>query len=283
MQANGLEIFKRLIPYVTPTHIICIAGVGLFSAWLLRTSLGRKALIDSPMRRNNMPAYTPFLVFVLWLTSALVIRSVVVLLSGEPRGGQRDLLDNIVQCAGSVITIAIMIPIAWYTFARRLKGFGLNPKTLLKDLAVSTVNLLTIWPLVLAMVILTSFFGKLIYGPSYELEQHEELKLITETTQILLRILIFVLAVLVAPILEELLFRGLFQTMLRSFLVKPWPAIIASSVLFAAIHQNVGHWPALFVLAMCLGYAYEKSGSLLRPIFIHALFNGITIAVVIFQ
>ena len=35
---------------------------------------------------------------------------------------------------------------------------------------------------------------------------------------------------------------------------------------------------ALFMLAMGLGYTYEKSGSLLQPIFMHALFNGVTVA-----
>jgi membrane protease YdiL (CAAX protease family) len=34
---------------------------------------------------------------------------------------------------------------------------------------------------------------------------------------------------------------------------------------------------------MGLGYSYEKSGSLLRPIFMHALFNGITIAAALLE
>jgi membrane protease YdiL (CAAX protease family) len=45
----------------------------------------------------------------------------------------------------------------------------------------------------------------------------------------------------------------------------------------------VSHGPSLFVLALGLGYTYEKSGSLLRPIFMHALFNGINVAGVLTQ
>jgi membrane protease YdiL (CAAX protease family) len=48
-------------------------------------------------------------------------------------------------------------------------------------------------------------------------------------------------------------------------------------------HPNREHWPALFVLAMGLGYAYEKSGSLFRPIIMHAIFNGIMIAATLLQ
>ena len=101
------------------------------------------------------------------------------------------------------------------------------------------------------------------------------------------------MAVVVAPILEEMLFRGLFQTTIRSFLEIPnprfhirnaaWPAIVISSVLFAMVHADTAHWPALFVLSLSLGYAYEKSGSLFRPIFIHSFFNAATIAAVLYQ
>ena len=56
-----------------------------------------------------------------------------------------------------------------------------------------------------------------------------------------------------------------------------------TSLLFASIHEDVSHWPSLFVLALGLGYVYEKSGSLLRSIFMHALFNGINIAIVLTQ
>jgi hypothetical protein len=89
-------------------------------------------------------------------------------------------------------------------------------------------------------------------------------------------------------LLEEMLFRGFFQTAIRSVwefrnLNGAWPSILISSALFAIVHANPGHWPALFVLAVCLGYAYEKSGSLFRPIFIHSFFNAATIIAVLTQ
>jgi membrane protease YdiL (CAAX protease family) len=115
------------------------------------------------------------------------------------------------------------------------------------------------------------------------MQQHQGLELITVHSQLPLRILIVVLAVVLAPVLEEMLFRGLFQTMIRPFFSKPWLSIVISSGLFAAFHQQPGHWPALFMLGMCLGYSYEKSGSLFRPIFIHSFFNGIAITAALYQ
>jgi membrane protease YdiL (CAAX protease family) len=97
-----------------------------------------------------------------------------------------------------------------------------------------------------------------------------------------LRILIVAGTVVIVPLFEELLFRGLIQTMIRSVLSeigKPvWMAIALSSVLFAIMHEEPGHYPALFILGATMGYAYEKSGSLLRPIFIHSIFNGVMLA-----
>ena len=119
--------------------------------------------------------------------------------------------------------------------------------------------------------------GKYRHGPSYEISQHKELELLTNYPQLSLQVSIVVLAVIVAPVVEELLFRGLLQTAIRSITERPWLAVCLTSVLFATVHPNPEHWPVLFVLAVGMGYAYEKSGSLWRPIFIHALFNTIPI------
>jgi membrane protease YdiL (CAAX protease family) len=54
-----------------------------------------------------------------------------------------------------------------------------------------------------------------------------------------------------------------------------WFPIVASSLFFAAMHAAVMPTPfALFVLALALGYLYQRTGSLIAPIVLHALFNG---------
>jgi membrane protease YdiL (CAAX protease family) len=155
-----------------------------------------------------------------------------------------------------------------------------------------------------AALLLTLYVGKLIWGADYQIEPHDALESITQYSQLSVRILIVVVAVAAAPVVEELVFRGMLQTMIRSYLAArrsplaaqgtgyeegaaersgAWPAIIISSALFASIHAIPAHWPALFVLGVCLGYSYEKSGSLLRPFFIHSFFNAITVTVALSQ
>ncbi len=300
---------------ITITDLILLAGIILLARWLLKTSLGRKALVDSAPRRNNMPLYLPFIPLVIWFGAVSFAISISHELVGDLQDWQSDFLDNLILCIGGLTTTAVIIFLARAHFARRLKGFGLNVKKLHKDFFAAFVNLLTIWPLMMAAITLTIFFGKLIWGPKYQIQQHQELELIMQYSQLPLRILIAVVAVVIAPVLEEMLFRGLVQTIIRSFFEirngtwpvrnvlsestatpsvptkngavrtsnAAWLAILISSGLFAIVHANPGHWPALFILAVCLGYAYEKSGSLFRPIFIHSLFNATSIIAVLNQ
>ena len=293
MSRDFFQNIKQFGSLVTTANILCLAGLITFAIWLLKTSWGRNALTDSRPRRNNMPLYLPFIPLFIWVTAGSLAITLATKLTGNLPQWQKAFLNNFIYCVASIVAIAVIIFLAKTSFARRLKGFGLNAKTIPKDFLTAVINLLATWPLVMVAIIATIFLGKLIYGQDFTIEQHQELELITAYPQLPLRILIVVLAILIAPLLEEILFRGLFQTMIRSILEirnpkfeirnAAWPAILISSALFAMIHTDVAHWPALFILAVCLGYAYEKSGSLFRPIFIHALFNATAVVAVLLQ
>lgn len=78
---------------------------------------------------------------------------------------------------------------------------------------------------------------------------------------------------LVAPLFEELLFRGT----LLPFLARRWgwgAAILVSGLLFGAIHLQPAGLPTLGVLGMVLGAAVRASGGLPAAVLLHALWNG---------
>lgn len=86
-----------------------------------------------------------------------------------------------------------------------------------------------------------------------------------------------VTAVAAAPLVEEVFFRGVFFPALARHRGIP-AAVVLVSMLFAFIH---GHPPAalpLFVVGTTLATAYLYTGSLLVPIFIHAIFNSVNLA-----
>jgi uncharacterized protein len=81
-----------------------------------------------------------------------------------------------------------------------------------------------------------------------------------------------IVAVVVAPLQEELLFRVVLQTWLERFL-SGFGAVLVTAVLFSAVHgfpDSLG----IFPLALVLGYVYRQRRSYLAVVLLHALFNA---------
>lgn len=87
--------------------------------------------------------------------------------------------------------------------------------------------------------------------------------------------LAWLITVVIAPITEEWLFRGL---ILRGFLVhyKPQYAILLSALLFGVIHWNFAQGILAFLVGIWLGYVYALRRRLVDVIYIHFLNNGLT-------
>lgn len=279
---TALDAFQQLTESFTIDHAFTLIGIGLFSTWLVRTSLGRRSLVHALPRRNDLPPHVPFIPFFLWLAGVVVVQSLIDSFVRPVEGRQKAFQDAVVLCVVAlVIAFGVILPLASRHFARGLKGFGLRLRTVPRDLGAAFIHLLAVWPLVLAAIVATEQIGQWISqwssGRDFEMPRHEALRQMAEYGSVTLSVLLAFLAVVVAPLVEEMIFRGLFQTVLRSYLAKPWPAIVLTSVLFCVVHADALHWPALFVLSIGLGYAYERNGSLFQPIFMHAMFNGVAI------
>lgn len=87
---------------------------------------------------------------------------------------------------------------------------------------------------------------------------------------------LFVVTAILAPILEEFVFRGFLLTSLTKFLPVP-AAVFFSSVSFGLAHFSVKDLPELTVLGTLLGLSYIRTRNLLTPIVIHGLWNGTTV------
>lgn len=80
------------------------------------------------------------------------------------------------------------------------------------------------------------------------------------------------LVIMVAPIAEEVFFRGYAYSVFK----ERWgttTALFMSSLLFAAVHAYVIYFPSVFLLGFLLGLAYEWRKNLLTPIVAHGVMN----------
>ena len=92
-------------------------------------------------------------------------------------------------------------------------------------------------------------------------------------------LLAFVLiTVVIAPLGEELLFRGVLYPAIKRA-GYPQLALWGSSTLFAAIHFNLPIFLPLLVLSLLLVWLYEQTDNLLAPLVTHALFNAANLVI----
>jgi membrane protease YdiL (CAAX protease family) len=271
---NPQDVVENLTVLDIGTTILSLFGTLIFVKWLSETHFGTQSLKHSIPRRNSMAFYMPLIPLLVW---AVLGGALKLFLDKRLSNLPKEMQTYFELVASGIVAIAILsisFMIVERTFVRGFRGFGLQVKTIKRDLPQAFLILLAILPVLTIAVLLTLYIGRLYYGPDWTIQKHEGLEILTQYPDWTMRVILIVLTIVLAPIVEETLFRGLFQTMLRNYFKSPWASIIVTSLLFAYVHQIWAHLPALFILAVALGYAYEKSGSLLQSIFMHALFNG---------
>lgn len=228
---------------------------------------------------------------------------------------------------------------AWFT------SLGWSWRHLPIGIALGFVASLITLPVVYSFALLLDWFYKFI--EYVHPEQHELLGALKSADSDFVRIAMIAGAAIVAPLWEEVAFRGHLQTLigaglqkvfgptrrlagfpvqadvvfatisnepastietssppplhtplthmdgLESFtqdeaitagptIAQRWIAIVITSCLFAGVHE-MWTWPAIFVLSVCLGYAYERTGNLWVPIVIHLAFNSVSTALFLMQ
>lgn len=150
--------------------------------------------------------------------------------------------------------------------------FGIDKMPVGRSLLLGISLLISAYPTVFAVGVLTSILLKI--NPTTDVQ--EVMRIFENATAVTQRIPIILLAVAIAPVAEELAFRGYLYGVIKRFFGAV-PALILSGILFALIHLNLPSFFPLLVLGWVFALAYELSGSLLVPMTMHALFNALNL------
>lgn len=86
------------------------------------------------------------------------------------------------------------------------------------------------------------------------------------------KIYIFLYICILAPLLEELIFRGILYNEIKKYYSEKY-TIFITSILFAMAHFNLIQSTYTFILGICLGYIIYKYKDIKITIFIHFLNN----------
>ena len=85
-------------------------------------------------------------------------------------------------------------------------------------------------------------------------------------------IILTISATIIAPLVEEIVFRGFFFRVI-SYKIGLIAAAILSSILFSSIHLSLAQTPALTIFALFQCYLYNKTQSIIYPMMLHMAFN----------
>lgn len=277
----GLAIYNiEYLIFVFILALMLLIGTVLFIMWLVRTKIGTNSLVNVSPKNNLMDIGVVMSVFGIWIFTQLIISFLVTNAPFMFKWQDSTVTPYFSAVISALITIVAILLVAKKYFDASIKGFGLDIKTLWDDIRLGLVNYLAIFPVVILLTILVDFIGNLVAGPDFRMPNHSLIEMIEGDIPIWITIFAISLAAVVAPIVEELLFRGILQNYMFSLTGKPWLSIFITSLLFAMVHGFTlkYHWPALFVLSCCMGYAYAKSGSLFRSMLVHTAFNSVSVA-----
>lgn len=162
----------------------------------------------------------------------------------------------------------------WFTSYHRLRWsefIGLRgPRVTRALLLASSVVVLSL-PVILAF---NEMMRALITRLHSEPEMQPTMQILELSVSPVQRLCFGITAIILAPLVEEILFRGILYRFLqqRGF---PTTALFGTALLFGMIHGSVMTLLPLAALAVILALLYDKTGNLLAPIFAHSVFNAV--------
>jgi membrane protease YdiL (CAAX protease family) len=138
-------------------------------------------------------------------------------------------------------------------------------------------------PLGIVLGVVTQYAATLLYLPfiHWDVVTSEDLEKpareITDRAHGAGVLLLVLIVVLVAPIAEEIFFRGLVMRSLERRVGPSW-AIVVSAALFGAAHLEPLQFPALFTFGLVAGILATRTGRLGPAIWAHVAFNAVAVA-----
>ena len=149
-----------------------------------------------------------------------------------------------------------------------------------KRMVAHTLRGLVAYLIAIPVIFVVTFLYRIVllrFGYPIE-EQQPIVDFLTGNIPIHTRIYGIILAVCVAPVAEELLFRGILLPLMTR-ITGVATAIIVTSLLFAGMHLFIPAIATLFFVSLTCSFAYIYTGSLTTPITFHAIFNAINLVI----
>jgi len=260
--------------------LLVAVGIALLCGWLVYYVYRRRdPLRPALLRPNRLDWVTVLLAVCAWLlvaATAVPLVERVFDLSADSEG--EVIAATAATGVAHLATVPLCLLIAAKQFRGGLRALGLGRRRLRVSLAWGAGGFLASWPLCVALLAVASRLIEWL-APTYQLETHGAIQALHQPDlPVACVVWIYLVAAALTPLAEEIFFRGLLQTGLVSLLRWRWGAVLLTGVIFGCVHHaQLQAVLPLTAFGICLGYVYEKSGSLTAVVLMHALFNARTL------
>lgn len=156
-------------------------------------------------------------------------------------------------------------------------AFGIRAGTVRRHAAQGIMAYIAVLP---ATVAIGLAYRILLEWRGFPMSPQQAVSLFTQTGPLAAKVLLGGIAIIVAPIAEEILFRGILLPLALRWMRIP-TAILGVSLCFACIHLHIPSIAPLFVIAVGFSLVYLYTGSLTAPIVMHMTFNAVSLLAVL--
>lgn len=246
--------------------VVGAVGVAVWCLVVLRLWNGQPPFGDEyephgPRRPRDPLA--ALLVGVAWFAAQLVVAMALMERMGDPVTGP------LMATAAGLLSLFLVLRLLSDLEPQSSAELGLVPRSWTGSIALGLQGFLLAYPGVLGILLLSA-------NQRSRETQHQLITTLQDHPTVTIIVLTVLGAIILAPLVEELVFRVVFQGLLRNWL-DAGSSILIASLLFSWMHG----WPdsiALIPLALVLGWIYERTNDAWAVVVTHFLFNVFNMA-----
>ena len=287
ISAPSIDIPGILLQSGSPTSPNPLATAAVMAAALAAvTVIGRRRLLQCPTAASGrIPADTAIGVLAwigFYLVGALGIVVADAIIAGSP-SMDIDYARLLRGAAGNLtqaIAALLMMRSQLFVSGNRL------PMSADRAILSGVVGFLLVAPIVAGVAIVISLAMTALGNPPVPEVTHETLAILRDRRELLFTTLTLAHVVVLVPVAEEIGYRALLQGAIRRAGLGGVAAAAGTSAIFTLMHWSVlapegrvAGLAMLFLLGMALGILRDRTGGLLAPILLHALFNAANVAI----
>lgn len=279
-QKAAAKAGKSELPRATSTELVVLAVAAGVLVLLWLGDVIRPGSLERRARRDfrSMPAMVWFCCAAMLFLSPMIGSGIAASLPASVMGSASGIKAKAIVAllaygtglAGVGFLLYLLRPHGAANEATGLRARG-------SDVPLGLLGLALALPVVLATGIVSTMVVMLVTHKEPPAIAHDALNDILSNGKSPWRWALVGVAVLAAPVIEELVYRVFLQAGIGTLVKSRGVAIAVTSAIFAAAHLSAVPpyaLPSLFVLGVALGIAYERTGRLGVPIVMHMGFNA---------